>query len=78
MAWLILKYGELKKCLAVRRKFRIKFKVNPRKLPHIKSFKGLVKRFIKTGDVRAQGRTGCRADIGDELVEELPAAILQG
>ena len=46
----ILKYGN---CMEVRRKFRIHFKLPPFKIPNNNSFKSLVDRFTKTGDVRA-------------------------
>ena len=74
--WGILQYGSLRNCLAVRRKFRNHFKLASFKVPHINSFKRLVDRFTKTGDVRAQSKTGGTAELSDALVEEVENFLL--
>ena len=45
-SWTILEYGKLRSYLQDRRKFREHFKLSPRRVPCINSFKSLVNRFI--------------------------------
>ena len=45
-SWTILENSALRNYLQVRRKFRTHFKLSPRKVPCINSFKSVVIRFI--------------------------------
>lgn len=75
--WIILEYGASRNCLAVRRKFRHQFKVNPRKVPLTNAFQRLVDRFIETqGELRPRARSGGRPPFSDELVQRVKDFLL--
>ena len=70
-AWVILQYGALSNCLAVRRKFRVHYKLSPFMVPRINAFRRLVSRFLESnGQVRPKAPAG-RSPLTEELVQRV-------
>ena len=71
--WIILEFGSLRNCLAVRRKFRLHYGLSPRKVPSVKAFERLVDRFITTdGELRGMRQSGgVKTIIDEDLVEKV-------
>ena len=69
--WIVLEFGAIRNCLTVKRKFRSKFKVDPRNVPSIVAFERLVERFFSTpGHVRPALPTG-RSPLSEEIVQRV-------
>ena len=56
--WIVTTFSQLNSLAAVKRKFRIVFKVIPKQVPCEKSFKRVVHRFSLTGSVHNQKPAG--------------------
>ena len=71
--WIILEFGALRNCLAVRRTFRLHYGLSPRKVPSVKAFEGLVERFITTdGELRGMKQSGgAKTIIDEDLVKKV-------
>ena len=72
--WIILEFGALRNCLAVRRTFRLHYGLSLRKVPSIKAFERLVERFITTdGELRGMKKSGGEAKtiIDEDLVKKV-------
>ena len=75
-AWVILQYGALSNCLAVRRKFRVHYKLSPFMVPRINAFRRLVSRFLESnGQVRPKAPAG-RSPLTEELVQRVKDFLL--
>ena len=70
--WIILEFGALRNCLAVRRTFRLHYGLSLRKVPSIKAFERLVERFITTdGELRGTKQSdGAKTIIDEDLVKK--------
>lgn len=67
--WIVLEFGAVRNCLAVRRRFRTKFHVAPRKIPSVVAFQRIIGRFHSTlGHVRPAVPKG-RPPISEETVD---------
>ena len=71
--WIILEFGALRNCLAVRRTFRLHYGLSLRKVPSIKAFERLVERFITTdGELRGMKQSdGAKTIIDEDLVKKV-------
>ena len=75
-AWVILQYGALSNCLAVRRKFRVHYKLSPFMVPRINAFRRLVSRVLESnGQVRPKAPAG-RSPLTEELVQRVKDFLL--
>ena len=65
--WIILEFGALRNCLAVRGKFRLHYGLSAKKVPSVKAFDRLVDWFITTdGELRGMKKSGGAKTIIDE------------
>ena len=56
--WIILEWVATKNITTVKRNFRIKFKLAPRKIPSYMAFKRMVERFVTNGVVQPANPLG--------------------
>ena len=69
--WIILKYGELKSYTHVRRAFRLKYSMQPKKLQSLWAFRKVLMKFEKNGD--ASSPTPFKKDESKVPLEDVDA-----
>ena len=88
-AWMIVQYGEVKSspnwAIKLGRKFRIQYKLAPKKVPQLNAFMRLIDRFLSSGSVHPSKPKGCtvskctpdKCAIIKTMVEENPSISIR-
>ena len=74
-AWVVLEFGATRNITLVRRAFRLKFKISPKKVPRRNAFLRLVQRFSENAELKPQKKSGGKQLHGAEVVQRVQEFI---